>query len=134
MATMIFVNLPVQDLERSKTFYTALGYSINPQFTDENAASIVISDTIVVMLLNAPFFKQFTKKDVVDANKATEQINALSVDSREEADRLTELAFAAGGSPSNDPMDMGPMYSRSFQDPDGHLWELVYMDPSAVQG
>jgi predicted lactoylglutathione lyase len=133
MATMIFVNLPVKDLEASKSFYTALGYSINPQFTDENAACVVVSDTIFVMLLTEPFFTNFTKKQIADARTSTEAIIALSAEDRAGVDRLADLALANGGSEANPPMEEGPMYSRSFQDPDGHLWEVMWMDPAAIE-
>lgn len=133
MSTLIFVNLPVKDLERSKEFFTALGYSFNPQFTDENAGCLVISDTIYAMLLTEPFFKTFTKKDIADSTRTTEAIVGLSADSKEEVDRLVDKALAAGGQPSMETNDQGFMYGRSFQDPDGHLWEVFWMDPSAVQ-
>lgn len=134
MATQIFVNLPVKDLRKSTEFFTALGYSFNPQFSDENAGCLVISDTIYAMLLMEPFFKSFIKKEIADATKTTEVIVALTVESRARVDELAEKALASGGKPATDPIDHGFMYSRSFQDPDGHLWEVVYMDPSAVQG
>jgi uncharacterized protein len=133
MATKIFVNLPVKDLERSKRFFTALGYSFNPQFTDENAGCLVISEDIYAMLLVEPFFKGFTKKEITDSSKSNEVIIALTADSRDDVDRLVDKALAAGGSPSMDTMDQGFMYNRSFKDPDGHLWEVVWMDPSAIQ-
>ncbi|MFF7243303.1 VOC family protein [Embleya sp. NPDC008237] len=132
MARMIFVNLPVQDLAKATAFYTALGFEQNAQFSDENASSFAISDTIHLMVLVEPFFKTFTKKEIADAMRTTEAIVCLSADSREEVDELVEKAFAAGGGTSNDPMDQGFMYGRSFQDPDGHLWEVVYMDMSAM--
>ncbi|MGP4003247.1 VOC family protein [Streptomyces sp. 8N706] len=133
MSTKIFVNLPVKDLGRSVEFFTGLGYSFNPQFTDENAACLVISDDIYAMLLVEPFFKSFTKKEVADATKTTEAIVALGVESRQRVDELVDKALSTGGLPANEPMDEGFMYVRSFQDPDGHLWEVLYMDPAAVQ-
>ncbi|MEW2631556.1 VOC family protein [Streptomyces sp. NPDC048389] len=133
MAQMIFVNLPVKDLETSKSFWTKLGYSFNPQFTDENAACLVFSDTIYAMLLTEARFKDFTKKDIADAATTTEAILALSADSREKVDELVDAALAAGGSPSNDPQDYGFMYGRSFQDPDNHLWEVMWVDVEAMQ-
>ena len=133
MSTKIFVNLPVKDLERSKQFFTALGYSINPQFTDENAASVVITDDIYAMLLVEPFFQGFTKKDIPDTSRNAEAIIALSADSREEVDRLADKALASGGQPAYETNDQGFMYGRSFQDPDGHLWEVFWMDPSAME-
>lgn len=134
MAQMIFVNLPVKDLEKSKEFFTRLGYTIDPQFSDDNAASVVISDTIVAMLLTEPFFGTFTKKQIVDATQATEVLIALSAESRQEVDTLVDKAFAAGASPAGETQDMGPMYGRSFQDLDGHIWEVMYMDMSAMEG
>jgi predicted lactoylglutathione lyase len=131
---MIFINLPVNDLDASKKFFTELGYSINPQFSDENAASVVISDTIVAMLLTKPFYSTFTKKEIADATKTSEVLIALSAESREKVDELVEKALAAGGSPSGETQDHGFMYGRAFDDPDGHTWEVVWMDPAAVQG
>lgn len=133
MAQMIFVNLPVKDLETSKAFWGELGYSFNPQFTDENAACLVFSDTVFAMLLTEARFKDFTKKDITDAVTSTEVILALSADSRERVDELVDAALAAGGSPFNDPQDLGFMYGRSFQDPDHHLWEVIWMDVEAMQ-
>ena len=134
MSTSIFVNLPVKDLGKSMRFFESLGYSFNRQFTNENGACLVISDEIYAMLLVEPFFKSFTKKDIADATKSTEAILALGVESKERVDELVDKALAAGGQPANETDDQGFMYSRSFQDPDGHMWEVVYMDPSAVQG
>lgn len=133
MPTMIFVNLPVKDLERSKAFYAALGYATNPQFSDENATNIVISDTIYLMLLVEPYFKSFTHKEIADATTTTEAIIALSADSRAAVDALADKAVDAGAGTSNEPMDQGWMYSRSFADPDGHLLEVVWMDPAAIE-
>jgi predicted lactoylglutathione lyase len=133
MPTMIFVNLPVKDLERSKKFFTDLGYSINPQFSDENGASVVISDTIYAMLLTEPYFKTFVKKDIADTRSTTEAIIALSAESKQQVDQLVDKALASGGKPSMDTNDMGFMYERTFQDPDGHLWSVFWMDPAAVQ-
>ncbi|MFD9393889.1 VOC family protein [Streptomyces sp. NPDC060000] len=130
---MIFVNLPVNDLDASKKFFTELGYTINPQFSDDNAASVVISDTIVVMLLTKPFYSTFTKKEIADAAKTSEVLIALSAQSRQKVDELVDRALALGGSPSGETQDMGFMYGRSFDDLDGHTWEVVWMDPSTVQ-
>lgn len=129
----IFVNLPVKDLERTKDFFTKIGFEFNPQFTDKNAACLMIGDNIFAMLLVEDYFKTFTKKDLSNAANTTEVILALSAESKEQVDEIVNNALAAGGSPSNDPVDHGFMYSWSFQDPDGHLWEVLYMDPSAVQ-
>lgn len=132
MDKMIFVNLPVKDLDVSKGFFEKLGYSCNPGFTDEHAACVVISDTIYVMLLTEPRFKDFTAKGIIDAEKSTEVILCLSAESRDEVDGTVDAALAAGGFPAADPMDYGTMYSRSFQDPDHHTWEVMWMDPAAV--
>ncbi len=132
MATQIFVNLPVKDLAKSVTFFTHLGYSFNPQFTDENATCMIISDEIFVMLLVEPFFKSFTKKELVDTSKSTEVILCLSAGDKEQVDLLVKKAVEAGGSVPNPKQDQGFMYSHGFQDLDGHLWEIMYMDPAAL--
>ncbi|MGC5399653.1 VOC family protein [Streptomyces sp. DT20] len=134
MAQMIFVNLPVKDLGTTKGFFGKLGFSFNPQFSDDHTACLVISDTIFAMLLEEPRFKDFTKKEIADSAKTTEVILALSAESREKVDELADAALASGGSPANEPQDLGFMYGRSFQDPDHHIWEVVWMDPSAVEG
>ncbi|KUN01656.1 glyoxalase [Streptomyces yokosukanensis] len=131
---MIFVNLPVNDLDASKRFFTDLGYTINPQFSDENAASVVISDTIVAMLLTKPFYATFTKKEIADATTTSEVLVCLSAESREKVDELVDRAIAAGGKPSGQTQDHGFMYGRGFDDLDGHSWEVMWMDPTAVQG
>jgi uncharacterized protein len=128
----IFVNLPIKNMERSKTFFGALGFSFNPQFTNEQGACMVVSDSIYVMLLVEPFFQTFTKKQIADAAKTTEVLICLSCDSRAEVDELVRKAVAAGGSTPNAPQDHGFMYGHGFQDLDGHIWELMYMDPSAA--
>ncbi|MFF2325821.1 MULTISPECIES: VOC family protein [unclassified Streptomyces] len=133
MTQMIFVNLPVKDLEATKDFFGKLGFSCNPQFSDENTACLVVSDTIFVMLLTEDRFREFTKKGIADASTSTEVILALSADSREKVDELVDAALASGGSAANPPMDFGHMYNRSFQDPNHHIWEVVWMDPSAVE-
>ncbi len=129
---MIFVNLPVADLDRSKAFFEALGFSINPQFSDETAACVVVSDVIHVMLLTHDKFRQFINGDIADAFKATEVLTCLSADSRAEVDALLANALANGGSEWKPVMDMGPMYGASFQDPDGHVWEVMFMDMAAM--
>jgi predicted lactoylglutathione lyase len=133
MDQMIFVNLPVKDLEVSKAFFTKLGYSVNAQFTDENASSIVISDTIVVMLLKESFFQTFTTRAIADTATTVESITCLSAESREAVDSLVDTALSSGASAAQEPVDHGFMYGRSFLDPDGHHWEVVWMDPAAVQ-
>jgi uncharacterized protein len=133
MAREIFVNLPIKNMERSKVFFGALGFTFNPQFTNEQGACMVIEDgSIYAMLLVEPFFQSFTKKPVADASKSTEVLICLSCASRAEVDDLVEKAIAAGGSAPNAPQDHGFMYGHGFQDPDGHLWELMYMDPNAA--
>jgi predicted lactoylglutathione lyase len=131
---MIFVNLPVNDLDASKKFFTDLGYTINPQFSDEKAASVVISDTIVAMLLTKPFYATFTEKEIADATKTSEVLVALSAESREKVDELVDKALASGATPSGQTQDLGFMYGRAFDDLDGHTWEVIWMDPAAVQG
>ncbi|WP_225838601.1 VOC family protein [Streptomyces sp. NK08204] len=131
---MIFVNLPVNDLDASKKFFTDLGYTINPQFSDEKAASVVISETIIAMLLTKPFYATFTDKEIADATKTSEILVALSAESREKVDELVDKAIAAGGTASGRTQDLGFMYGRSFDDLDGHTWEVIWMDPAAVQG
>ncbi|MFJ5558482.1 VOC family protein [Streptomyces sp. NPDC093250] len=131
---MIFVNLPVNDLDASKKFFTELGYSINPQFSDETAASVVISDTIVAMLVTRQKYAEFTKKEIVDARKSSEVLIALSAESREKVDELVDKALAAGGTVAGETLDHGLMYGRSFDDLDGHTWEVVWMDPAALEG
>ena len=130
MATQIYLNLPVKDLKRSVDFFTALGFSFNPDYTDENATCMIINDNAFVMLLVEGFFKTFTHKDVADAAGATEAIMAYSVDSKEAVDETIRKALAAGGTPSEEVQDYGFMYNHSFQDPDGHLWEVMWMDPA----
>lgn len=133
MSTMIFVNLPVESLERSREFYEALGYSINPMFSDENAACVVLSDTIYVMLLTREFFGSFIPDHTVaDPSAAIGAQYALSMESREDADALVERAVAAGGT-AFEARDLGFMYSRAFADPDGHYWEPFWMDPAAAE-
>jgi len=131
MATQIFVNLPVKDLKRSVGFFTALGYSFNPQFTDENATCMIVGENIFVMLLVEPFFRTFTKKALCDATKSTEVLVCLSCESRAHVDQLVAKAVAAGATTPNPPQDHGFMYGHGYQDLDGHLWELVYMEPNA---
>lgn len=130
---MMFLNLPVTDLERSKKFYVDLGFEVNPQFTDESAACIVLDDGhLYVMLLTHDSYARFTSKTIVDSTTASEGIFSITTDTRAGVDTLADTALASGGRFSYEPQDMGVMYSRSFQDPDGHLWEVVYMDMSAV--
>lgn len=132
MSRQIFVNLPIADMQRSKAFFTALGFSFNPQFTNDQGACMVIADNIFAMLLVQPFFKTFIDTDIADATKSTEVLVCLSCSSRSEVDELVKKAVAAGGTPHRQPQDHGFMYGHGFHDPDGHVWELAYMDPSAV--
>ena len=132
MARMIFVNLPVKDLERSKSFYTGLGFSIEDQYSDDTAACIVVDDNIFCMLLTEPKFKGFINGEIADPD-TTEVLNALSADSRDEVDVLYEKALASGGSEWRPTMEMDFMYVRTFRDPDGHVWEVMHMDMSAVE-
>lgn len=132
MATKIFVNLPVKDLNRSVEFFTKLGYKFNPQFTDEKATCMIIGEDIFVMLLVEEFFKSFIKKEIADTAKSTESIICLSADSREKVDEMVNKAVAAGGSIYKEPQDHGFMYGHAYQDLDGHLWEIMWMDPSAI--
>lgn len=125
---MIFVNLPVRDLDASKAFFTALGYAFNPRFTNQDAACMVISDTIYVMLLVEPFFRGFTPRPLCDARSHTEVITCLSASSRAAVDALLDKALAAGADEPMPARDYGFMYQRGFQDLDGHLWEIAHMD------
>ena len=131
MATEIYVNLPVKDLERSKAFFSALGYRFNPQFTNEQAAAMIISDGIYVMLLVESFFQNFIPNAICDTRKHTEVAICLSSESRQAVDALVKKAVAAGAAPSQ-PRDHGFMYQHGFQDLDGHVWEVVHMDMNAL--
>ncbi|MCW7943796.1 glyoxalase [Streptomyces hygroscopicus] len=131
---MIFVNLPVVDVEASKKFFTLLGYTINPQFTTDDCACVVISDTIIAMLLGKQRYADFTTKEIADATKTSEVLICLSAESREKVDELVDRALAAGGTGNREAMDHGYMYGRAFDDLDGHTWEVMWMDPAAVQG
>jgi predicted lactoylglutathione lyase len=133
MPQMIFVNLPVKNLDKSVTFFKALGFSFNPQFTDETATCMVISDTIFAMLLTHEKFASFSPKPITDTSQSIEVLTCLSRDSREAVDAMVKAAVAAGGSTYKEPQDHGFMYGHGFQDLDGHVWELVWMDPGAVE-
>ncbi|AMO23060.1 VOC family protein [Ramlibacter solisilvae] len=132
MARKIFVNLPIKSMERSQAFFRALGFTFNPQFTNEQGACMVISEDIFAMLLVEPFFQTFTSKPVADANKSTEVLIALSCESRAEVDELVKKALAAGGRAPQPPQDHGFMYYHQFEDLDGHIWEVMWMDPNAA--
>jgi predicted lactoylglutathione lyase len=133
MATQIFVNLAVNDLKRSMEFFRRLGFTFNSQFTDETAACMVIAGDIYAMLLTHPKFREFTRKEIADATKTTEVLTCLSVDSRARVDEMVEAALAAGATEAREAMDYGFMYGRSFNDLDGHIWEIIYMDPNHIQ-
>ena len=133
MAKMIFVNLPVADLQRSIAFYEAVGAVMNPQFSDDTAACMVLSETIHVMILTHAKFGQFTPKRIADAHEASEVLICISAESRDEVDRMTESALANGGREPREPQDHGFMYGRSFEDPDGHIWEPMFMDMEAAK-
>lgn len=132
MSRLIFVNLPVADLPRATAFYEAIGADKNTQFSDETASCMVLSETIHVMLLTHDKFREFTPKKVADARETSEVLICISEDSRDGVDAITEKALAAGGREPRDPQDYGFMYSRSFEDPDGHIWEPMWMDLEAA--
>ena len=137
MSRMIFVNLPVTDLERSKAFYQAIGFRNEPKFTNDAAAMMVLSDTISVMLLTHPFYATFTRKPIADANSSSQVLLCISCESPAEVDRIVEAAAASGGkidqSLKSETEPGGPMYGRDFEDPDGHQWEPMWMDPSFAE-
>jgi len=133
MATKIFVNLPVKNLKKSIEFFTQLGYQFNPQFTDETATCMIVADDIFVMLLTQAKFKEFTPKPICDATKSTEVLVCLSCESRDAVSDLVRKAVAAGGTTHAESKDYGFMFQHGYQDLDGHIWELIYMDPAAVQ-
>lgn len=132
MATKIFVNLPVRNLSKSIEFFTRLGYTFNPQFTDETATCMIVSEDIYIMLLTEEKFKMFTKKEIADATRSTEAIICLSADSREQVDEMINKALEAGGTTPNEKQENGFMYGWGYQDLDGHLWEVMWMDPGAI--
>jgi len=132
MGTQIYVNLPIKDLKRSVEFFNKLGFKFDPQFTDDNATCMIISDDIFVMLLVEKFFKTFTKNEISDATKSTEVILCLSAESKEKVDEMVKKAVEAGATTPNEKQEQGFMYGHGFQDLDGHLWEVMYMDMSAM--
>jgi len=131
MSRQIFVNLPVKDLNRSVAFFTVLGFTFNPQYTNENATCMFVADDIYVMLLVEKFFQSFTDKSICDSKKCAEVMLALSCASRNEVDELVRKALAAGGTTPRPPQDLGFMYGQDFEDLDGHIWEPFYMEPGA---
>ena len=132
MATQIFVNLPIKDLNRSVEFFTKLGYTFNPKFTNEKATCMIVSDTIYVMLLTEAFFQTFTKKEIADAHKVIECSICLSADSKETVNEMVDKAEAAGATIPDTATDYGFMYQHSFDDLDGHHWEFVWMGPNGT--
>lgn len=132
MATQMFVNLPIQDLSRSVAFFTALGFRFDPRFTDDKATCMIVGEHSFVMLLTQPFFQTFTDKPVSDAHRATEVLICLSRDSRAAVDEIVRQAVAAGGKAPRAAQDHGFMYQHGFEDPDGHLWEVMFMEPVAI--
>jgi predicted lactoylglutathione lyase len=133
MTTKIFVNLPVRDLNKTVEFFTKLGFKFNPQFSNENATCMIVAEDIFVMLLIEKFFKTFTKKEISDTTQNTEVILALSAESREKVDKMINKALEAGGRESRELQDHGWMYGRSFEDINGHLWEIIYMDENTLK-
>lgn len=131
MASQIFVNLPVKDLKRAVDFFTALGFSFNPQFTDENATCMIVGDNNYVMLLVEPFFQGFTPKPIADAHRQTEVLVAVSRENRAAVDDIVAKAVAGGAKTPNPPQDHGFMYQHGFEDLDGHMWEFFYMEAGA---
>jgi predicted lactoylglutathione lyase len=134
MSRQIFVNLPVNDLNKSVSFFTQLGFTFDPKFTDENATCMIVADDIYVMLLVEKFFQSFTDKPICDARKYVEVMLALSCASRAEVDELVRKALAAGGTAPRSPQDLGFMYGHDFEDLDDHIWEPFYMEPGASPG
>jgi uncharacterized protein len=134
VARKIFVNLPVKDLKKSMAFFGKLGFTFNAQFTDETAACMVVGEDIYAILLTHNKFKTFTPKQICDATKSTEVLVCLSASNREEVNETVRKAVAAGGTTYNEPQDYGFMYGHGFQDLDGHIWELAFMEPSAIKG
>ena len=133
MSPKLFLNLPIKSLDRTVAFFTALGFSFNKQFTDEKATCMIINDDAYAMLLVEPFFQSFTPKPIIDAHKNVEVLIALSAESREKVDEMFAKAIAAGGKEAYAAKDYGFMYGRAFEDLDGHIWEVFWMDPSHIQ-
>ena len=132
-ARKIFVNLAVRDLKKSMAFFSALGFTFNPKFTDDNAACMIVSGEAFVMLLHEPYFRTFTRREPCDTSRHTEALVAISCGGRAEVDEIVGKALAGGGQQAMDPQDHGFMYVSSFYDPDGHHWEVFWMDPQAAQ-
>ena len=132
MSRQIFINLPVRDVQAATAFFTALGFEFNPMFASPDSACLIINDSAYAMLLSHKHFADFTPKPIADPTAATAALYALSADSREAVDALADAAVAAGGTNFREPQDMGFMYGRAFADLDGHVWEVVWMDPNAA--
>jgi predicted lactoylglutathione lyase len=133
MSTKIFVNLAVKDLNKSMDFFKSLGFSFNPQFTDETAACMVISEDIYTMLLTEEKFKEFTPKRIADSKNTTEVLTCISAESKDKVNELVDAALKAGATEARESMDYGFMYGRRFNDPDGHIWEVMWMDENAIE-
>ncbi len=132
MVSQIFVNLPIKDLAKTMAFWQSMGFTFNPQFTDDKAGALELGPNIYAMLLTEAFFQTFTQKKIADAHASVEVLNALAVGSRDEVDALVDKAVSLGGKEPRQPQDHGWMYSRAFEDIDGHVWEPVYMDFSKL--
>lgn len=132
MARQMFVNLPVKNLDKSVEFFTKLGFTFNPQYTDENATCMIVDESSYVMLLMEPFFRTFITKDICDTSRHVEVITAISSSDRAEVDEMVTKAVAAGGSTPREALDYGFMYNRAFTDLDGHIWEIFWMDPNGM--
>ena len=132
MGRQLYVNLPVSNVQKTKTFFSKLGFHFEPKFSNDDAICMIIDDDIYVMLLAEPFFKSFIKKEISNAKQSTEVLLCLSCSNRQEVDALTDKALSAGGKLAREPQDLGFMYSQAFEDLDGHIWELMHMDPNAM--
>jgi predicted lactoylglutathione lyase len=132
MVKEIYVNLVVTDLEQTRAFWESLGFSFNPQFSDEKALCLVMGDNIYAMLILPDFFQTFTTKKIIDSQNEVEVLTAVSVESREKVDELVEKGIAAGGTETREPMDYGWMYNRALADLDGHVWEILFADASQI--
>ncbi len=133
MSTKIFVNLPVKDLNKSVSFFTSLGFLFNQQFTDDTAACMIIAEDIYAMLLTHEKFREFTTKPIADAHKTTEVLTCLSFEMKENVDILVDTALEYGATETLPAKDLGFMYNRSFNDLDGHIWEIIWMDPVNIK-
>jgi len=131
MATQLFVNLAVKDLKKTMDFFSKLGFTFNMQFTDENAACMIINNEAFIMLLQEPFFKTFTRKELVDAHKSTEVLTSISAESKDKVNEILDKALSMGATEAREPQDQSFMFGRSFSDPDGHIWEVFWMDMNA---